>query len=174
MQYGHCLHTTVALGILFISIIFLEGEERQINRQSLSAHVAFYELMPLQECFEESTIYVSFPRPPSPPQPEVIQEDDPMPSDTWAEIGHLSAKLLPSLVYLKRRRGRTCAAATLGARSGDDLSRAVTEARFQTAGGPGGASVRQRMTQSSVATHPEPCLETLRQLATTGGTNGSR
>lgn len=98
---------------------------------------------------------------------------DLMPFDTWAEIGHLSVKLLSSLVHLKRRRGRTCAAATLGARSGDDLSRAVTEVWFQTAG-PGGASVRQRMTQSSVATHPELCLETLRQLATTGGTNGSR
>lgn len=35
--------------------------------------------------------------------------------------------------------------------------------------GPGGASGRQRMTQRSVATHPELCLETLRQLATTGG-----
>lgn len=28
--------------------------------QSLSAHVAFYELMPLQECFEETTIFVCF------------------------------------------------------------------------------------------------------------------
>lgn len=48
---------SVALGILFISIIVLEGEERQINMQSSSAHVAFYELMPLQECFEETTMY---------------------------------------------------------------------------------------------------------------------
>lgn len=60
MQCGHCLHKNVALGILFISIIVLEEEERQINMQSLSAHVAFYELMPLQECFEETTIFVCF------------------------------------------------------------------------------------------------------------------
>lgn len=39
--------------------------------------------------------------------------------------------------------------------------------------GPGGVSGRQRMTQRSVATHPELCLETLRQLATTVGANGN-
>lgn len=91
MQYGHCLHTTVALGILFISIIVLEGEERQINMQSLSAHVAFYELMPLQECFEETTIYVvSFPRPLPPSLRSSKRSSDLMPFDTWAEIGYLS------------------------------------------------------------------------------------
>lgn len=74
-----------------------------------------------------------------------------------AETGHLSV----IIVFKALVRGG-------GARLGDDLSRAVTEVPFQTAG-PGGASVRQWMTQSSVATHPEPCLETLWRLTTTGG-----
>lgn len=173
MQYGHCLHTNVALGILFISIIVLEGEERQINMQSLSAHIAFYELMPLQECFEEKTymFFFVFPRPPPvrlrgaliscPPSLPVTRDHV---TKRRADIGAPFTKSPFVSVFKALLRAHVGG----GARLGDDLNRAVTEVPFLTAG-PGGASVRQWMTQSSVATHPEPCLETLRRLATMRG-----
>lgn len=58
LQYGHCLYTNVALGIMFISITVLKREKkRKIRMQSLSAHIAFHEIMPLQECFEDTDIF---------------------------------------------------------------------------------------------------------------------
>lgn len=58
LQYGHCLYTNVALGIMFISITVLKGrKKRKIGMQSLSAHIAFHEIMPLQECFEDTDIF---------------------------------------------------------------------------------------------------------------------
>lgn len=89
----------------------LGGEERQINMQSLSAHIAFYELMPLQECFEEKTymgFFLFFQDPPGqtrgapvscPPSLSVTRDHM---TRTRAETGHLSVKLLPSLLRLKR------------------------------------------------------------------------
>lgn len=58
LQYGHCLYTNVALGIMFISITILEGCGcGEGGVLSMSALIAFHEIMPLQECLEETAIF---------------------------------------------------------------------------------------------------------------------
>ncbi len=47
----------------------LGGEKRQIRMQSLSAHIAFHEIKPLQECFEEAAIFQT-----TSLQPQVIHQ----------------------------------------------------------------------------------------------------
>lgn len=43
---------------MFISITVLEeGKKRQIRMRGLFAHIAFHEIMPLQEFFEETAIF---------------------------------------------------------------------------------------------------------------------
>lgn len=55
---------------MFISITVLEEEKKKERRiQSLSAHIAFHEIMPLQECFEETGIFQT-----TPFQPLVIHQ----------------------------------------------------------------------------------------------------